>query len=197
MHAVEVDADAERFPAVDRERPGSSDHDRSTRRRSRPRRPASVTCTAGASRSNVTHLRRSTTSVDRDAADAAGPPGRAERLGPHPERDVAVRRAGARADGAGARTVVERHPVRADCTQRVSRPSSDSTTVARTTFIDGVPTNWATKRLRGWSYTSIGIPHCSIAPAAHHRQPIAHRHRLVVIVRDVQRRDPEAPLHAA
>ena len=64
------------------------------------------------------------------------------------------------------------------------------TTVAATTFIGGEPMNSATKRLAGVSYSSSGRAELLQHALAQHRDPVAHRHGLDLVVGDVERRRP-------
>ena len=77
--------------------------------------------------------------------------------------------------------------------------------VASTRFIEGLPMKPATNRLSGRSYSSCGRRHLLQLAAAHDGDAIAHRHRLDLVVRDVDRghielllqpRDLGARLHA-
>ena len=58
------------------------------------------------------------------------------------------------------------------------------------------PTKPATNSFAGRSYTSAGAPICSIRPFVEDRQAVAHRERLVLVVRDVDERDREILLEA-
>ena len=60
-----------------------------------------------------------------------------------------------------------------------------------------VPTNSATNGVAGLPYISAGAPICSILPVVQHGHPVGDRERLLLVVRDVDRRDPELELDAA
>ena len=193
VDAVEVDVEAERLPAIDRSGPGRAPRRSTSAGRGRRRALRGDEHAAGIEfdrdeLAEIDDLARHDAAEQppvgsADASVGAGTP----RTTSRPTRSRTPDRP------APALTVVERQlrcgPTRSAYRRRPTRPP-----IASTTFIVGVPTNCATKTLRGWSYTSIGTPHCTIAPCAHHRQPIAHRHRLVVVVRDVQRREAESSL---
>jgi hypothetical protein len=57
------------------------------------------------------------------------------------------------------------------------------------------PRNPAANTVAGRSYTSIGAPSCSIR--IHHRDPVGHDQRLVLVMGDEDRRDAEPPLQRA
>ena len=76
-----------------------------------------------------------------------------------------------------------------------SRPLS-RTIVASARFIAGEPMKPPTKRFTGRSYSSCGGATCCSSPLAHDRDAVAHRHRLDLVVRDVDRRDAELVLQA-
>ena len=63
-------------------------------------------------------------------------------------------------------------------------------TVRRSSTFE-TPTNPAMNSLAGCSYTSAGVPICSILPVVEHREAVAHRERLLLVVRHVDERDPE------
>ena len=65
-----------------------------------------------------------------------------------------------------------------------------------TRFIGGLPMKLATNRFAGRSNTNCGSPVCWSDAAAHDGDPVAHRHRLDLVVRDVDRRHAELALHA-
>ena len=76
---------------------------------------------------------------------------------------------------------------------------------AGTKFIAGEPMKPATNRLSGFAYSALGVSTCWITPAAHDRDAVAERHRLGLVVRDVEHRraqlvldprDLRAHLHA-
>ena len=59
-----------------------------------------------------------------------------------------------------------------------------------------VPMNSATNGVAGLPYISAGEPICSILPFHMHRDAVGDRERLLLVVRHVQRRDPELELDA-
>ena len=63
-------------------------------------------------------------------------------------------------------------------------------------FIGGEPMKPATKRVAGRRNTSSGVPTCSITPVAHDDDAVGERHRLDLIVGDVDR-PSKARAHAA
>ena len=69
-------------------------------------------------------------------------------------------------------------------------------TVASTMFIAGEPMKPPTKRFTGCSYSSCGRRDLLQLALAHHRDPVAHRHRLDLVVGDVDRRHAELVLEA-
>ena len=172
MDAVEVEADPERFPAVDR----------------RPDRPTTIADRRSGPTVDpaVRDVHRRCVEIERRPMCGDRPPRSTRRCRPA-GRPGRGRRASGRTPSATSRPTSRRQSgrrrsstsssgdaVRADAAARsllrpIRRP------MASTTFIDGVPTNWATNRLHGWSYTSIGTPHCSIGRAriTANRSPIA------------------------
>ena len=200
VDAVEVDADAQRFPAVDLGVRIRSTSPPWTARAGPTVTPRSVTCTAGASRSNVTHACRSTTSVDRTLPTSWPSGSRSEGFGPHPERDVLSD------EPAPERTLPElRHRRSGSGVGRPATPARWCTGVASGVRGDDRGPDHVHRRCAhelGDEEIARMVVHLDRdptlldPPAAHHREAIAHGHRLVVIVGHVQRRDPEAPLHA-
>ena len=68
--------------------------------------------------------------------------------------------------------------------------------LASTRFIAGEPMKPPTKRFTGRSYSSCGGATCWISPFRITADAIAHRHRLDLVVRDVDRRHAELGLEA-
>ena len=68
--------------------------------------------------------------------------------------------------------------------------------VASTMFIAGEPMNPPTNRFTGCSYSSCGRRDLLQLPLAHDRDAVAHRHRLDLVVRHVDRRHAELALEA-
>ena len=70
--------------------------------------------------------------------------------------------------------------------RRAARPAPSSCEWTR--FIAGEPMKPATKTLTGWSYSALRDVDLLELAVAHDRHAVAHRHRLGLVVRDVERR---------
>ncbi len=86
---------------------------------------------------------------------------------------------------AGSRVAGE--PERTSTAPRVSEPSA-SLGATSTSAIAGLPMNPATNVLAGRCVDRVGIADLLEPPLAHHRDPVAHRHRLDLVVGDVDGR---------
>ncbi len=73
-------------------------------------------------------------------------------------------------------------------------PPSPATAPPGRKFIAGDPMKPATKTLRGFSYRLLGGPDLLEDAVPEHRDPVTHRHRLDLVVGDVDGRRPEPPL---
>ena len=73
-------------------------------------------------------------------------------------------------------------------------PSGSCTTVPVMVFIGGLPMKRATKRFAGCSYTAWGGPTCCSTPFVHDGDAVTHRHRLDLVVGDVDERGRQPPV---
>ena len=119
---------------------------------------------------------------------AATPPLVARAAGPRGARRARRRRAPAASTACASCGVSGARPPGSSTTRssptRATRPS--------TVFIGGLPMKRATNRFAGRSYTSCGGPTCWSTPSFEHRDAVAHRHRLDLVVGDVDDRGRRA-----
>ena len=61
----------------------------------------------------------------------------------------------------------------------------------------GWPMKVATKRVAGWWYSSIGVPNCSTLARVQHDDAVGHRHRLDLVMGDVDHGGDEVAVQLA
>ena len=81
-------------------------------------------------------------------------------------------------------------------TRQAPKRASPSSTTASTRFIAGEPMNAATNRFAGCSNSALGRVALLQHAAAHDGDPLAERHRLDLVVGDVDRGHAEALVQA-
>ena len=111
--------------------------------------------------------------------------------GPHRAGGVEAEVLGTDADDGPLPSVGAGRPARALLAHRAVLAVDGSPALV---FIGGVPMNPATKRSAGVSYTSRGVPTWRQPPVVEDGDPVGHRHRLHLVVGDVDERRAQAPM---